>query len=139
MAQYHPQQKYQSLPPERNEPPMNKHVSPQCWFVHVYQDPPLLGSFPATLKGSQNIFVMVMATQREPDSVINNFGISCGRIIIPKQTGVWHDSKPALAEHHKGAQCRDSIGAKVEQLTVQIAHNGYQELAGWKAQYGYQM
>jgi hypothetical protein len=107
--------------------------------VHVYQDPPLLGSFPAILEGSQNIFSTVVVTQRGPDPAINNFGISCGGIIIPEQTGVQRNSKPALVEHHKGAQCRDSIGVEVEQLAIQIANNGYQELVGWKSQSGNQM
>jgi hypothetical protein len=71
--------------------------------VHIYQDPPLLGSLSATLEGSRNIFVAAVATQREPDSVINDFGISRGGVIIPEQTGVRRDSKLALAEHHKGA------------------------------------
>jgi hypothetical protein len=62
-----------------------------------------LGSLPATLEGSRNIFVAVVATQREPDSAINDFGISRGGIIISEQTGVRRDSKPALAEHHKDA------------------------------------
>jgi hypothetical protein len=93
--------------------------------VHVYQDPPLLGSFPVTLEGSQNIFIATVATHREPDPTINNFGISRGGII--------------LAKHHNGTQCRDSIGVEVEQLAVQIAHNGYQELAGRKSQSSNQM
>jgi hypothetical protein len=58
-------------------------VSPRCRFVHVYQDPPPLGSFPATLEGSRNIFIVVVATHIEPDFAINNFIISRGRIIIP--------------------------------------------------------
>jgi hypothetical protein len=66
-----------------------------------------------------------MATQREPNFAINDFGISHERIIIPEQTDVRCDSKPALAKHHKDAQCRDSIGVEVEQLAAQIAHNGY--------------
>jgi hypothetical protein len=62
-----------------------------------------LGSFPSTLEGSQNIFVAAVATRRDPDSTINDFGISRERIIIPEQTGVRRDSKPTLTEHHKGA------------------------------------
>jgi hypothetical protein len=52
--------------------------------VHVYHDPPLLGCLPAALEGSQNIFIVVVAMQREPNSAINDFGISSRRIIIPK-------------------------------------------------------
>jgi hypothetical protein len=107
--------------------------------VHIHQDPPLLGSFPATLEGSRNIFVTAVATQREHDSAIDDFGISCGGVIIPKHIGVWRDSKPTFAEHHKGTQCRDSIGVEVEQLTIQIAHDDYQELVVRKSQSGNQM
>jgi hypothetical protein len=60
--------------------------------VHVYQDPPLLGSFPATLEGRRNIIIAAVVTQREPDSAINDFRILCKRIIIPDQTGIWCDS-----------------------------------------------
>jgi hypothetical protein len=76
---------------------------------------------------------MVMM-QRQPDPTINDFGISRGRIVILKQTSVRCDSKPAFTQHHKGAKCRDIIGVEVEQLTVQIAHDGYQKFAGWKFQ-----
>jgi hypothetical protein len=116
-----------------------EHVSPRRWFVHIHHDPPLLGSFLATFEGSQNIFVTAVATQRELDSTIDNFGILCRGVIIPEQTGVRRDSMPTFAEHYKGTQCRDSIRVEVEQLTVQIAHDGYQKLAGWKSQSGNQM
>jgi hypothetical protein len=116
-----------------------EHVSPWRWFVHVYQNPHLLGSFLATLEESQNIFVAVVVMQSELDSAINDFGISCGGIIIPEQAGVRRDSKTALTEHHKGTQCRDSIRVEVEQLAAQIAHDDYQELVGWKSQFGNQM
>jgi hypothetical protein len=43
-----------------------------------------LGSFPAALEGSWNIFVAVVVTWREPDSAINHFGIPHRRIIIPE-------------------------------------------------------
>jgi hypothetical protein len=102
-------------------------ISPWHWFVHIHQDPPPLGSFPATFEGSQNIFVTMVVTQREPDSAINDFAISCGGVIIPEQTGVRHDSKPTFAEHYKDTQCRNDIGIEVEQFTIQIAHDGYQE------------
>jgi hypothetical protein len=65
-----------------------EHVSPRRGFVHIHQDPPFLGSFLATFEGSQKIFVTPVATQREPDSAIDDFGISRGEVIIPEQTGV---------------------------------------------------
>jgi hypothetical protein len=57
-----------------------------------------------------------------------------GGVIIPEHSSVWRDFKPAFIEHYKGTQCRDSIGVEVEQLAVQIAHDGYQELVRWKSQ-----
>jgi hypothetical protein len=62
---------------------------------------------------------------REPDAAIDDFGISCGRVIIPEHTSVRRDSKPTFTEHYKSTQHRDSIGVEVEQLTVQKAHDGY--------------
>jgi hypothetical protein len=91
-----------------------EHVSPRCRGVHVNKNPPLLGSFLATLEGSQNIFVSAVTTQRQPNPSINDFGISRRRIVIPKQTGVQRDSDPLFTQHHKGAKCRDSIGVEVE-------------------------
>jgi hypothetical protein len=84
-----------------------------------------LGSFSGTFEGSWNIFITTVVTQREPDSAIDDFGISCGGVIIPEQTGVRCDSKPTFIEHYKGTQCRDNIRVEVEQLIVQIAHDGY--------------
>jgi hypothetical protein len=106
---------------------------------HIHQDPPLLGSFPATFEGSQNIFITAVVKQREPDSAIDDFGISRGGVIIPEQTDARCDSKPTITERYKGTQCRDSIGVEVEQLTVKIAHVGYQEFARWKSQSDNQM
>jgi hypothetical protein len=60
-------------------------------------------------------------------------------VIIPEQNGVRRDSKPTFTKHYKGTQCRDSIGVEVEQLAVQIAHDGYQELARQKSQSSNQM
>jgi hypothetical protein len=97
--------------------------------VHILQDPPFLGSFPATFEGSQNIFVTVVARQREPNSAIDDFGISRGGVIIPEHTGVQRNSKPTFTEHYKSTQRRDSIGVEVEQLAVQVAYDGYQKLA----------
>jgi hypothetical protein len=84
-----------------------------------------LGSFSATFEGSQNIFVTAVATQRESDSTIDDFGISRGGVIIPEQISVRRDSKPTFADHYKSTQHIESIGVEVEQLTVQVAHDGY--------------
>jgi hypothetical protein len=84
-----------------------------------------LGSFAATFERSRNIFITTVATQREPNAAIDDFGISCGRVIIPEHTSVRRDSKPTFTEHYKSTQHRDSIGVEVEQLTVQKAHDGY--------------
>jgi hypothetical protein len=62
-----------------------------------------------------------------------------GGVIITEHTGVWRDSKPTFTEHHKGTQCKGSIGVELEQLTVQIAHDGYKELARQKSQSDNQM
>jgi hypothetical protein len=53
-------------------------------FVHIHQDPPFLGSFLATFEGSQDIFITAAAKQREPDSTIDDFGISHWGVILPK-------------------------------------------------------
>jgi hypothetical protein len=111
-----------------------EHVS---WDIH--QDPPFLGSFLETFEGSQNIFVTAVATQREPDSAIDDFGISHRGVIIPEQTSVRRDFKPTFIEHYKSTQRRDSIGVEVEQLTAQVAHDGYQKFAGRKSQSGNQI
>jgi hypothetical protein len=80
-----------------------------------------------------------VVTQREPDSAVDDFAISHVGVIIPEQIGVWHDSKQTFAKHYKSTQRRDSIGVEVEQLAVQVAHDGYQKLAGRKSQYDNQM
>jgi hypothetical protein len=56
--------------------------------------------------------------QRQLDPAINDFGISRGGIVIPEQTGVRRDSKPASAQHHKGAKCKDGVRVEVELLVV---------------------
>jgi hypothetical protein len=59
-------------------------ICPRRGFVHIHQDSPFLGSFPTTFEGSRNIFVTTVATQREPDSAIDDFRISRGGVIIPE-------------------------------------------------------
>jgi hypothetical protein len=93
-------------------------LSPRRGFLHIHQDSPFLRSFSATFEGSRNIFVTAVATQREPDSAIDDFGISRGGVIIPEQTGDRRDSKLTFAEHYKSTQRRDSIGVEVDQLAI---------------------
>jgi hypothetical protein len=80
--------------------------------VHIHKDPPFLGSFPATFEGSRNIFVTTVATQREPDSAIDDFGISHRGVIIPEQIGVQRDSNPTFTEHYKLLSTEIVLGLK---------------------------
>jgi hypothetical protein len=53
--------------------------------VHVHKDPPLLGTFPATLDGSLDVFIPVFALQGKADSAEDCLGVLDRRIVVPKR------------------------------------------------------
>jgi hypothetical protein len=81
--------------------------------VHVHKDPPLLGTFPAALEGSLDVFIYVFALQGKADSAEDCLGVLDRRIVVPKKASIRRDSQPALLQHYEAVKCRNSIGVEV--------------------------
>jgi hypothetical protein len=81
--------------------------------VHIHKDPPLLGTLPATLKGSLDAFIPMFASQGKADSAEDCLGVSGRRIVVPEKASIRRDSQPALTQHYEAAKCRNGIGVEV--------------------------
>jgi hypothetical protein len=60
--------------------------------MHVHKDPLLLGTLPATLEGSLDVFIPAFASQGKADPTEDCLGVSGRRIVVPGKTGIWRDS-----------------------------------------------
>jgi hypothetical protein len=81
--------------------------------VHVHQDPLLLGTLPAALEGSLDVFIHVYPSQGKADLNEDCLGVSGKRVVVPEKAGIRRDSQPVLAQHYKAAKCRNSIGIEM--------------------------
>jgi hypothetical protein len=59
--------------------------------VHVHQDPLLLGTLPAALEGSLDVFIAVIASQGKADPAKDHFRVSSGRIVVLEKAGIRQD------------------------------------------------
>jgi hypothetical protein len=73
-----------------------KLVDPRGFIMHIHKNPPLLGTLPAALEGSLDVFIPTLASQGKANPVEDGLGVSGRRIIIPEKTGIRRDSQPAL-------------------------------------------
>jgi hypothetical protein len=65
--------------------------------MHVHKDPLLLGTLPAALEGSLDVFILVFASQEKADPTKDCLGVSGKRVVVPEKAGIQRDSQPALA------------------------------------------
>jgi hypothetical protein len=93
----------------------------QRWFdVDVQQDPPLMGTLPAALEGSLDVFVPAMQSQGKTDPIKDRLGISGTRVVVPEKASILWDFQPSLAQHYKATKCRNGVGVEMNQGTSQI-------------------
>jgi hypothetical protein len=81
--------------------------------MHVHKNPPLLGTLPATLEGSLDVFIPAFVSQGKADPAEDCLGVSGRRVVVLEKAGIWRDSQPALAQHYEAAKCRNSLGVEV--------------------------
>jgi hypothetical protein len=81
--------------------------------MHVHKNPLLLGTLPAALEGSLDIFIPVFASQGKANPVEDCLGVSGMRVVVPEKVGIRRDSQLALAQHYKVVKCRNDIDIEV--------------------------
>jgi hypothetical protein len=59
--------------------------------MHIYKNPLLLGTFPATLEGGLDVFIPAVASQRKVDPTKDCLGVSDRRIIVPGKASIQRD------------------------------------------------
>jgi hypothetical protein len=64
--------------------------------VHVHKNPPLLGTLPAALEGSIDVFIPTLASQGKVDPAEDYLGVSGRRVIVSEKAGIWKNSQPSL-------------------------------------------
>jgi hypothetical protein len=80
----------------------------------VHKDPLLLGTLPAMLEGSLDVFIPTFASLRKVDPTEDCLGVSGRRVVVPEKAGIRRDSQPALAQHYEATKCRNSIGVEMK-------------------------
>jgi hypothetical protein len=90
-----------------------KLIDPRGLVVHVYKNPPLLGTLPAILEGSLDVFIPALVSQENADPTEDGLGVSGRRIIIPEKVGIRRDFQPALTQHYEATKCRNCVGFEV--------------------------
>jgi hypothetical protein len=81
--------------------------------MHVCKDPLLLGTLPATLEGSLDVFVPTFVSQGKADLVEDRLGVSGRRVVVPEKFGIQRDSQSALTQHYKAAKYRNNVGIEM--------------------------
>jgi hypothetical protein len=81
--------------------------------MHVHKNPLLLGTLPAALEGSLDVFIPVFASQGKADSTEDYLGVSGRRIVVPEKIGIQRDFQPALTQHYEAVKCRNGVGVEM--------------------------
>jgi hypothetical protein len=81
--------------------------------MHVHKDPLLLGTLPAALEGSLDVFIHAFASQGKADPAEDCLGVSSRRVVVPEKAGIRRDSQSALTQHYEAVKCRNGIGVEM--------------------------
>jgi hypothetical protein len=81
--------------------------------MHVHKNPPLLGTLPAALEGSFDVFITAFASQGKADPTEDCLGVSGRRVVVLEKASIRRDSQPALTQHYEATKCRNSVGVEV--------------------------
>jgi hypothetical protein len=87
-------------------------VDPWGLVMHVHKNPPLLGTLPAALKGSLDVFIPVLASHGKADPTEDCLSVSVKRVVVLEKAGIQRNSQP-LTQHYKAAKCRNNVGVEV--------------------------
>jgi hypothetical protein len=77
--------------------------------MHIHQKPLLLRVLLGALEGGIDILVTTVTTKWQPDTRINNLGVSDRRIEIPEQVGIWCKLIPSQHSHNIVKQLRAAM------------------------------
>jgi hypothetical protein len=64
--------------------------------MHVHKNPPLLGTLPAAVEASLDVFFPAPASQGKADPAEDCLGVSGRRVVVLEKAGIWRNSQPAL-------------------------------------------
>jgi hypothetical protein len=81
--------------------------------MHLHKNPPLLGTLPAALEGSLDVFIPMFASQGKTDPTEDCLDVSGRRVVVPEKAGIWRDFQPGLTQHYEATKCRNDIGVEV--------------------------
>jgi hypothetical protein len=81
--------------------------------MHVYKNPPLLGTLPAALEGSLDVFFPALVSQGKADPTEDCLAVSGKRVVVPEKAGIRRNSEPAFTQHYEVVKCRNDIGVEV--------------------------
>jgi hypothetical protein len=56
----------------------------------------MLGTLPAALEGSIDVFIPTLASQGKVDPAEDYLGVSGRRVIVSEKAGIWKNSQPSL-------------------------------------------
>jgi hypothetical protein len=88
-------------------------VDPRGLVIHVNKNPLLLGTLPAALEGSLDVFIPMFASQGKADPAEDCLGVSGRRVVVPEKAGIQRDFQPALSQHYEAAKCRNDISVEM--------------------------
>jgi hypothetical protein len=60
--------------------------------MHVHKKPLLLGTLPAALEGSLDVFIPMFASQGKADPTEDCLSVSGRRVVVPEKAGIRRDS-----------------------------------------------
>jgi hypothetical protein len=60
--------------------------------MHVYKNPPLLGTLRAALESSLDIFIPALALQGNADPAKDCLGVSGRRVVVPEKADIQRNS-----------------------------------------------
>jgi hypothetical protein len=64
--------------------------------MHVHKNLPLLGTLPAALEGSLDVFIPMLASSGKADLIEDCLGVSSMRVIVAEKVGIQKNAQPAL-------------------------------------------
>jgi hypothetical protein len=82
----------------------HKLVDPRGLVMYVHKNPPPLGTLPAALEGSLDVFIPMLASRGKADPTEDCLSVSGKRVVVPEKAGIQRDSQPALTQHYEVAK-----------------------------------
>jgi hypothetical protein len=101
--------------------------------MHINKKPLPGSTFLEAPKSGIQVFLSVVAMERQPDHGEDNFLIPGRTIKVPEQAGIRSDPKPTFTQHDETVERSDGVWVQVDQFTPKKVQNGDEKLAGRKA------